>query len=99
MLEIGRVCIKTAGRQSNSICVVVDTIDKNFVLIDGNLKRKKCNIAHLEPLAQKLEIKKGADTKEVLSALQKSGFEIKQKRPKKQPIQKTKDESRKNKSK
>lgn len=99
MLEIGRVCIKTAGRASNSICVVVDTIDKNFVLIDGNLKRKKCNITHLEPLSQKVDIKKGADTKEVLAALQKSGFDIKQKRPKKQPKEKTKDEPRKNKGK
>jgi len=95
MLEIGRVCVKTSGRAANSICVVVDKIDNTFVLIDGNLKRRKCNIMHLEPLSKKLEIQKGADTTKVLSALQKAGFEITQKRPKKEKVKLQKDEPRK----
>lgn len=96
MLEVGRVCVKTAGRTASSICVVVDLIDKNFVLVDGNIKRKKCNIMHLEPLPKKLEISKGADTSEVLSALNKAGFKLNQKRERKQKqIKEDKDEPRK----
>ncbi|WP_457611716.1 KOW motif-containing protein, partial [Methanocaldococcus sp.] len=36
-IEIGRVCIKTLGREAGNTCVIVDILDKNFVLIDGNV--------------------------------------------------------------
>ena len=50
MFETGRICIKIAGRDAGNICIVIDKIDENYVLIDGNVRRRKCNIAHLEPL-------------------------------------------------
>ncbi|MBI2597711.1 MAG: 50S ribosomal protein L14e [Candidatus Diapherotrites archaeon] len=56
--EIGRVCIKTAGRQAGKKAVVVKLFDNNFAIIDGkNLKRKKCNLNHLFPTEQKFDIK------------------------------------------
>ncbi|RLG55185.1 MAG: 50S ribosomal protein L14e, partial [Candidatus Hydrothermarchaeota archaeon] len=49
-IEIGRVCVKTAGREAGKRCVIVDIIDKNFVLVDGpEVQRRRCNIKHLEP--------------------------------------------------
>ncbi len=30
-VEVGRVCMKLAGREAGKKCVVVDVIDKNFV--------------------------------------------------------------------
>lgn len=41
MLEVGRVCVKTAGRDATKLCVVVEEIDETFVLVDGNTRRKK----------------------------------------------------------
>ena len=65
MIEIGRLCVKLYGRDAGKECVVVDLIDKNHVLIDGNTRRRKCNIAHLEPLNKVFKIQKGATTKEI----------------------------------
>jgi len=77
MMDIGRVAIKVAGRNSRETVVIVDKIDENFVIIDGNVKRKRCNVRHLEPLANVLNIKKGASTKEVHEAMKKEGFAVK----------------------
>jgi len=33
--DIGRVCVKTMGREAGNYCVIVDIIDKNYVIIDG----------------------------------------------------------------
>lgn len=77
MLNIGRLCIKTAGRDAMQHCVVVEELDKNHVLIDGNTRRKKVNKTHLEPLNKTLDIKKGADSKTIATALEKAGIELK----------------------
>tara|TARA_Y100000310_G_scaffold138289_2_gene137239 strand:+ start:39028 stop:39402 length:375 start_codon:yes stop_codon:yes gene_type:complete len=69
MLEIGRVCVKIAGRLAGNYCVVVDLIDDTFVLVDGQMKRKRCNIAHLEPTKDIVKIKKDASHAEVVKAL------------------------------
>lgn len=77
MLEVGRLCIKTAGRDATAYCVVVEKIDEKYVLVDGNTRRKKVNMAHLEPLNKTLDVKKGADTKAVLEAFDKAGIKVK----------------------
>ncbi len=77
MYEIGRLCVKIAGRDAGKRCVVVDNIDKKFVLVDGETRRKKCNIAHLEPLQEVLKIKKGASHDEVVKVFKEFGAEIK----------------------
>ena len=65
MIEIGRICLKLAGRDGGREAVIVDILDNNFVLIDGNVRRRKCNILHLEPTSKKIDIKKGASHEEV----------------------------------
>lgn len=65
MIEVGRLCVKIAGRDAKGACVVVDVIDDNFVMVDGNVRRRKCNIKHLYPLETVLKIKKGASHSEV----------------------------------
>jgi large subunit ribosomal protein L14e len=60
MIEVGRLCVKTAGRDAGGKCVIVDVLDNNFVTIDGNVRRRKCNVAHLEPLKDVIKISKGA---------------------------------------
>ncbi len=76
MFGIGRVCVKIAGRDAGLKCVVVDVLDNNFVLIDGQTRRRKCNMVHLEPLPQKLSIVKGASHEHVVAALKDAGVEV-----------------------
>ena len=74
MLEVGRVCVKLAGREAGKRCVVVKKVDKNFVMIDGDVKRRKCNVDHLLPLAQVLDIKVSAKSEDVKAVLIKAGL-------------------------
>ena len=69
MMDIGRVCIKIAGRDAGKKCVIVNVIDDNFVLIDGETRRRKCNVKHLEPLLTRVEISQDANREEVAKAL------------------------------
>lgn len=87
VLEIGRLCVKIAGRDGGNKCAIIDILDKNYVVIDGNVRRKKCNIAHLVPLDKTLEIKKNASTEEVLAAFEKEKIEV-LKKEKKEPTKK-----------
>ncbi len=79
VFEIGRLCVKTAGRDAMQYCVVVEEVDNNFVIVDGNTRRKKVNKLHIEPLSKVLKIKKGALTAEVLALFEKEGIEVKKK--------------------
>ncbi len=78
-IEVGRICVKIAGREAGRKCVIVDIIDENFVLITGpkevsGVKRRRANINHIEPLDKKIDIKKGASDDEVLEALKNAGL-------------------------
>jgi len=73
MIEIGRIVVKTAGREALRKAVVVDIIDKNYVLITGppslnGIKRRRVNVGHLEPTGKKMEIVRKATDAEVLTA-------------------------------
>ncbi len=81
LFDIGRVCMKISGREAGKTCVIVDK-KNNFLIIDGNVKRRACNPKHLEPLDIVLKIKKGATTSEVKSAMKKEKLEVKDKKKK-----------------
>ncbi len=73
MIEVGSIVIKTKGREASRYAVVVKKIDDNFVLITGpkiltGVKRRRCNIMHLEDTGLKLNIKEDASDEEVLQA-------------------------------
>lgn len=70
IMEPGRVCVKLAGREAGSKCVVVEAEDKNFVTVVGEgMKKRRCNIKHLEPLEETIKIKKGATDEEIIKSL------------------------------
>lgn len=78
-LEIGRVCMKVAGREAGGYCVVLKNPEKSFALVTGpkvltGIKRRKSNVAHLEPTQYKVEIADDATDDQVAAALQKSGL-------------------------
>jgi large subunit ribosomal protein L14e len=77
MFEIGRVCVKLAGRDAGKKCVIVDVLDHTFVLVDGETRRKRCNIKHLEPLEKTVQLSKNAPASEVERVLKELGIEVK----------------------
>jgi large subunit ribosomal protein L14e len=94
MFEPGRVCLKIAGREAGRYAVVVEKIDDNFVIITGpktitGVKRRKCNINHLEAVENKFEIKEKADDSLVENEWKKSG--LIEKLGIKIPVKKTKE--------
>lgn len=76
-MYIGQVCVKIAGRDAGLRCAVLDNLDKNQVLIDGETRRRKCNAAHLELLPQKIKIEKNANHEAVKAAFKEIGIEVK----------------------
>jgi len=77
-IEVGRICVKLTGREAGRKCVIVDIIDKSFVLITGpktvtGIKRRRANINHVEPLQEKVAIKRGASDEEIKEALKTAG--------------------------
>jgi large subunit ribosomal protein L14e len=82
LYKIGRVCVKTVGRETGSYCVIVDEMEGRFVVVTGpkhvsNVRRRKCNIRHLEPLEMEIPIEKGADDSAVEKALEDAGLKEK----------------------
>lgn len=78
ILEAGRICLKFAGREAGKYCVVLEP-GESFVLVTGpktitGVKRRKCNIFHLEPTEHMLDIGKSSDDAHVEGAWNKSGL-------------------------
>lgn len=79
-LGVGRVCMKISGREAGRYCVVLKTEkDKAFVWITGpklltGVKRRRCNVEHLEPTPYMVEIKEDSTEEEVIDAFEKAGL-------------------------
>jgi large subunit ribosomal protein L14e len=77
-IEVGRICVKLVGREAGRKCVIVDLVDKSFVLVTGpasvtGVRRRRVNLGHIEPLQDRIEIKRGVSDEEVAEALKASG--------------------------
>ena len=83
MIEVGRLIMKVAGRDAGMRGVILDVIDNSTVMIDGEARRRKCNIIHLEPLKTKIKIAKNASHAEVVKAFKELGIELTEKKSKK----------------
>ena len=87
VMEVGRVCVKLAGNEAGKQCVIVDVLDNVYVVVSGpGVKRRRCNIAHLEPLEQKVEIAKGVSDEDV-----KRTLEVKIEKPSDKPSEPKED--------
>jgi len=82
MFDVGRVCVKLAGRDAGQKCVIVEVLDDKTVLIDGMTRRRKCNKIHLEPLSQTLDLRQKASHEDVAKAFKELGLEVKTKKSK-----------------
>ena len=82
MIEVGRLIVKLAGRDADKKGIVIDILDNNHVLIDGQVRRRKCNMIHIEPLNKIIKIPKQATHEEVVKALKAEKIEVKVKKSK-----------------
>ena len=89
MMEIGRVCVKTAGRDAGGYCIILEVLDNKFVLIDGQTRRRKCNLSHLEPTDKSVDIGKDASHEKVVKVLKSLDIEVVEKKIESKTKQKT----------
>jgi large subunit ribosomal protein L14e len=73
-VDVGRICVKLAGREAGKKCVIVDVVDRNFVLVTGpkqvnGVKRRRVNVNHIEPTERKININRGESDEQVMKAL------------------------------
>ena len=69
-IDVGRVCMKVQGREKGNKCVIIDVIDRNFVVVTGpEVKRRRVNMDHLMPLDEIVEIQRNATDEEVYGIL------------------------------
>ena len=69
------VVVKRTGNEIN-------WVDDRDVLIDGETRRRKCNILHLEPLKDTIKIKKKASHEDVKKEFEKLGLKSRETKPK-----------------
>jgi large subunit ribosomal protein L14e len=77
-IEVGKICVKTLGREAGKKCIIVEIVDQNFVLITGpkaitSVKRRRANVNHVKPTNEIIEIRKGATDEEITEALKAAG--------------------------
>lgn len=82
MYEMGRVCVKLAGRDAGMKCVIVDIVNAHTVVIAGQTRYRKCNVKHLEPTDKMLPIKLGASVHDIAKAFKEIGVEVVEKKNK-----------------
>jgi len=83
MIEVGRLCVKLAGRDAGKKCVIVEVLDDKFVMVDGETRRRKCNVKHIEPTGEMMDIKKGASHADVAAEFKKLGIDLVETKPRK----------------
>ncbi len=88
MIEVGRVCLKNTGREAGKYCVVLKKVNESFVSVTGprlltGIKRRRCNVDHLNSTDYKVEIKEDSTDEEVIAAMEKQSLitKLKLKRP------------------
>ncbi len=77
LFELGRVCVKIAGREAGKHCAVLEVIDSNYVVVAGpEVRKRRVNVAHLAPLNNTIDTKK--DIAQQL--IEKYGIKVPEKR-------------------
>lgn len=74
VMDVGRVCVKLTGREAGSRCVIVDVIDRNYVMVTGpeeltGVRRRRVNLSHLRPLDETVDISRNASDDDIATLL------------------------------
>ena len=73
-MDVGRICVKLKGREAGSRCVIVDVVDRNYVIVTGppevtGVRRRRVNMSHLQPLDEVVDIIRNASDEEIAKLL------------------------------
>lgn len=73
-MDVGRICVKLKGREAERRCVIVDVVDRNYVIVTGppevtGVRRRRVNMSHLQPLDEVIEISRNASDEEIAKLL------------------------------
>ena len=96
-LEVGQLVVKTAGRDSSKIGVVVEIVDNKTVIIDGQVRRRKCSINHIEAIDKKISIKPKATHETIKKEFKALNIEVKETKPKQVKVKPRKQRKKKEK--
>jgi large subunit ribosomal protein L14e len=74
-MNVGRICVKLTGREAGNRCIVVDVIDRNYVIVTGpkeltGVRRRRVNMSHLQPTEESLDIPRNASDEEIAVLLE-----------------------------
>ncbi len=82
IMKVGRLCTKLAGRDAGKVAVIVDIDAKGKLLLDGNVRRRSVNAAHVVPMEKTIAITKGASHDVIVKEFEKLGLETRTTKPK-----------------
>jgi len=73
-IDIGRICVKLSGREAGKRCVIVDVVDRNYVIVTGPLsltgvRRRRVNMNHIKPLDEMIDISRNASDEDIITKL------------------------------
>jgi large subunit ribosomal protein L14e len=73
-MDVGRICVKLKGREAERRCVIIDVVDRNYVIVTGppevtGVRRRRVNMSHLQPLDEVIEISRNASDEEIAELL------------------------------
>ncbi|MAG21979.1 MAG: 50S ribosomal protein L14e [Candidatus Diapherotrites archaeon] len=70
-IEVGTVCVKTAGRKTGEKVIVLDLDkEKSFATVIGEkVKKKQCSFRHLIPLNKVVKVNKSISQKDIAGLL------------------------------
>ena len=73
-MDVGRICVKLKGREAERRCVIIDVVDRNYVIVTGppevtGVRRRRVNMSHLHPLDEVIEISRNASDEEIAKLL------------------------------
>jgi len=77
-MKTGDIILKISGRDAGNIGTITEVLDNNYVVIDGNTRKRKCNIKHLEFLGKNIPVRKDTDRNNILDLIKKAGFQFKE---------------------
>lgn len=76
LYNVGRICVKLAGRDAGEKCVVLSEAKDGRVLIGGATRRREVNVNHLEPLNETVSVKVGASDSDLSKVLEPLGIKV-----------------------
>lgn len=73
-IDVGRICVKLVGREAGKKCVIVEVVDRNFVLVTGpkqlnGVRRRRVNVNHIEVTDRKVNIRRGETDEDLIKSL------------------------------